>query len=144
MNVISNNGNSFVGTNRKYKVIFVSVLGATYLKDFHIFSIYFTAASIQSSTDLCRRASARASGAVLGSFHVAAKSSPLRMFAHKRSETQTYKQKTDKKRDGEKCDSMLNVYCCKDTYPNIAKGTTDPGVDCFDQYFGLVGLVQYA
>ena len=27
---------------------------------------------------------------------------------------------------------------------NIAKGTTDPGVDCFDQYFGLVGLVQYA
>ena len=27
---------------------------------------------------------------------------------------------------------------------NIAKGTTDPGVDCFDQYSGLVGLVQYA
>ena len=27
---------------------------------------------------------------------------------------------------------------------NIAKGTTDPGVDCFDQYFSLVGLVQYA
>ena len=27
---------------------------------------------------------------------------------------------------------------------NIAKGTTDPGVDCFDQYYGLVGLVQYA
>ena len=27
---------------------------------------------------------------------------------------------------------------------NIAKGTTDPGVDYFDQYFGLVGLVQYA
>ena len=27
---------------------------------------------------------------------------------------------------------------------NIAKGIMDPGVDCFDQYFGLVGLVQYA
>ena len=27
---------------------------------------------------------------------------------------------------------------------NIAKGTTDPGVECFDQNFGLVGLVQYA
>ena len=98
MDVISNNGNSFVGTNRKYKVIFVSLLGATYLKDFHILSIYFTAASIQSSTDLCRRTSARASGAVLGSFLVAAKSSPLRIFAHKRSETHIYKH-TDKKKD---------------------------------------------
>ena len=39
MNVISNNGNSFVGTNRKYKDIFLSVLGATYLKDFQTFSI---------------------------------------------------------------------------------------------------------
>ena len=117
MNVISNNGNSFVGTNREYKVIFVSLLGATYIKIFYNLSNHFTAASIQSSTDLCRRTSAKASGAALGSFLVVAKSSPLRIFAHKRSETHTYKH-TDKKRQ-KKCDSMLNVYCCKDTYPKI-------------------------
>ena len=75
------------------------LLGATYLKDFHILSYYLTAASILSSTDLCRRTSERASGAALGSFLVVAKSSPLRIFAHKRSETHIYKQITDKKRD---------------------------------------------
>ena len=119
MNVISNNGNSFVGTNRKYKVIFVSVLGATCLKDFHIFSIYFAAASILSSTDLCRRTSERASGAALGSFLVVEKSSPLRIYAHKRSETHIYKQNTGKTKNIKKCDSMLNVNCCKKTYPKI-------------------------
>ena len=67
------------------------------LKYFHNLSNHFTAAWIQSSTDLCRRTSARASGAALGSFLVAAKSSPLRIFAHKRSETHIYKH-TDKKR----------------------------------------------
>ena len=42
MNVISNNGNSFVGTNRKYKDIFLSVLGATYLKDFTPFLLFYS------------------------------------------------------------------------------------------------------